>query len=290
MRLDIHLPKNFNFEAATRDHGWYLLPPFYVGKDEKTVMRAEKLESGKLLMLEFENNMDQLHIKIKDDRKLTDKEVTEVIKRVEWMYRINEDLTGFYELCSRNEGWSNVVKLQKGRLLRSSSLFEDIIKTILTTNTTWSRTVSMTENLVKHLGEKYSNDSELYAFPTPEAILEKGEEFLNTTVKLGYRSKYIYDFAENYANGIYDFKEWQNPNIPTEKVASEITKINGVGPYALSIILMIVGRYDFLPIDSEFKKHVKTKYYPDITPSKAQMEKIYEEWEEYKFLAYWFDV
>lgn len=289
MKVVVDLPENFNFEAATTDHGWYSLPPFYLGKDKKTLTRVEKMQSGKILIWEIENRTNQLHIKINEDRKLTDKEIVEIVQKVEWIYRINEDLTDFYELCRKNEGWSEVVSLQRGRLLRSPSLFEDIIKTILTTNTTWSRTMSMTENVVKYLGENYSDNSEMYAFPTPEAILEKGEEFLNTTVKLGYRSKYIYEFAKDYSNGMYNFEEWLNPNIPTEKVASEINKINGVGPYALSIILMLVGRYDFLPIDSEFKKHVKTKYYPDVTPSKAQMEKIYEEWQEYKFLAYWFD-
>lgn len=289
MQLDIHLPKNFNFEAATTDHGWYLLPPFYLGKDKKTFVRVEKMLSGRVISWEIENSNDQLHIKIRDDEKLTDREVAEVIQKVQWMYRVNEDLTDFYELCNLNTGWSNVVKLQKGRLLRSPNLFEDIIKTILTTNTTWARTVSMTENFVKHLGEKYSDDSDMYSFPTAESILEKGEEFLDKTVRLGYRSKYIYDFAVEYSNGNYHFQDWLNPSVSTEDIAREIKKIRGVGPYALSIILMLVGRYDFLPIDSEFKKHVTTKYYPGTSPSKNQMMKIYEDWKEYKFLAYWFD-
>lgn len=52
---------------------------------------------------------------------------------------------------------------------------------------------------------------------------------------------------------------------------------------------MLLGRYDYLPVDSEFKKHVKNKYFSGELPPNAQLHQLYKEWGEYKFLAYWFD-
>lgn len=271
------------------DHGWYLLPPFYLSEDKTTLIRVEKMHSGRLIVLEMKEGINQLQVCIDENKQLTNQEIDEVIQKVKWMYRLNEELDEFYKLCAKNNGWKHVVVHKKGRLLRSSDLFEDIVKTILTINTTWSRTVAMTQNFVYYLGERYANNSEFYSFPTPESVLEKSEEFLNATVKLGYRSQYIYEFAQDWVNEKYAYMDWLNPELSTEQVATELSKIRGVGPYALSNILMLLGRYDLLPIDSEFKKHVQAKYFSKEQPSKVQMQKIYEAWGKYKFLGYWFD-
>ncbi|GGP16350.1 DNA-3-methyladenine glycosylase family protein [Oceanobacillus neutriphilus] len=289
MKKVIELPEKFNFKAAATDHGWYMLHPFHTNDDMNTLSRLEELSTGKIVMLHIKQENDNLIIEIGDKKTLTDKESDEVIRKINWMLRLDEDYSAFYKMCSDNQDMQKIVTENRGRLLRSPSIFEDIVKTILTTNTTWSRTISMTTNFVTLLGERYSDDSGLFTFPAPEAVLKKDREFLNQTIKLGYRSDYIYELALNIVNGVYDLDVLKNPEISTEEVVHKMKEIKGVGPYALSNILMLLGRYDYLPVDSEFKKHVKNKYFAGELPPKSQLHQLYKEWGEYKFLAYWFD-
>ncbi|MFD1412550.1 DNA-3-methyladenine glycosylase family protein [Oceanobacillus jeddahense] len=287
MKKVIALPEKFNFNAATTDHGWYMLPPFH--HNENILNRVEALSNGNIVKLHIHQNHDQLIIEIGDKKTLTNKEWEEIIHKVNWMLRLDEDFSVFHKMCSDSQDMQEVVKENKGRLLRSPSIFEDIVKTILTTNTTWSRTIAMTTNFVTLLGERYVDELELFAFPSPEAVLKRDRNFLNQDVKLGYRSDYIYELAWNVSNGVYDLDVLKNPEVPTGEVVQKLKEIKGVGPYALSNILMLLGRYDFLPVDSEFKKHVKNKYFAGELPPVSQLQQLYKEWGEFKFLAYWFD-
>ncbi|WP_179134496.1 DNA-3-methyladenine glycosylase family protein [Oceanobacillus timonensis] len=289
MKKVITLPEKFNFHATATDHGWYLLSPFYHNKDENTLSRVEKLATGKIVLLHIKQDQDTLIIEIGDKKTLTRKESEEVIRKVNWMFRLDEDFSTFYKMCSADQDMQEIVTENRGRLLRSPSIFEDIVKTILTTNTTWSRTMAMTTNFVTLLGDRYSEASELFTFPEPEAVLKKEKSFLNQDVKLGYRSDYIHELAFQLCNDAYDLEELANPEMPTEDVVHKLKEIRGVGPYALSIILMLLGRYDYLPVDSEFKKHVKHKYFAGELPPQSQLQQLYKEWGAFKFLAYWFD-
>ena len=66
-------------------------------------------------------------------------------------------------------------------------------------------------------------------------------------------------------------------------------QIKGVGPYAAATILMILGRYEHLAIDSEMRAFVSKKYYPDQPITEAQIRAIYAPWGKWQYLAYWFD-
>ena len=69
------------------------------------------------------------------------------------MFRLDEDLRRFYTLCrKRGAPWTQVTR-GLGRLLRSPNLFEDIVKTICTTNIQWSGTRRIVAGLVNEFGE-----------------------------------------------------------------------------------------------------------------------------------------
>src|SRR5438128_1725198 len=53
------------------------------------------------------------------------------------MFRLDEDLSPFYSVAREDEqlAWA---ALGAGRMLRSPTVFEDVVKTICTTNTAWS--------------------------------------------------------------------------------------------------------------------------------------------------------
>ena len=62
--------------------------------------------------------------------------------QVAHVLRLDEDLTPFYEVAEKDPDLSWVTS-GAGRLLRSPTVFEDVVKTICTTNCAWSATVRM---------------------------------------------------------------------------------------------------------------------------------------------------
>ena len=67
-------------------------------------------------------------------------------------------------------------------------------------------------------------------------------------------------------------------------------KINGVGPYAAANLLMILGRHDFIPIDSYALKMVSHEWYEGVPITAKEVEKRFEKWGEFKGLAFWISV
>ena len=94
--------------------------------------------------------------------------------QVAHILRLDEDLTPFYEVAAKDPDLAWVTN-GAGRLLRSPTVFEDVVKTICTTNCTWSATVRMVSALVESLGEPGAGADGPFgrAFPTPEAMARK---------------------------------------------------------------------------------------------------------------------
>src|SRR5205807_2641005 len=93
---------------------------------------------------------------------------------VRHMFRLDEDLSLFYVLA-REDPELQWAALGAGRMIRSPTVFEDVVKTICTTNTAWSGTRKMTAALVDNLGVAAPGGA--HAFPTPEAMAGMGEDF-----------------------------------------------------------------------------------------------------------------
>ena len=91
-----------------------------------------------------------------------------------------------------------------GRLVRSPTVFEEVVKTICTTNCAWSATERMVGALVEHLGEPAVGAPDGpygRAFPTPEAMAAADEGFYRDVVRAGYRGAYLRSLAADVADG-----------------------------------------------------------------------------------------
>jgi len=233
---------------------------------------------------------DGIHVHIESDMPLTDKEIQEVRTKVNWMLKLDENMDAFYGLCrSKGKPWKVVAAMGRGRLLRSSTLFEDVVKTICTTNITWSQTKSMVQRIVQTLGTPYSKDSAYHAFPTPEQVADAPDAVFEEKIRLGYRNAYVQQLATEIANGDRDLEALANADLVTKELKKELKSIKGVGDYAAHTLLMLLGRYDDLAIDSEFRAFVKKKYFngQDVPPK--EMSAVYGDWGQWQYLGYWFD-
>jgi 3-methyladenine DNA glycosylase/8-oxoguanine DNA glycosylase len=165
------------------------------------------------------------------------------------MLRLDSDLSSFYRMAAADPalGW---VASGAGRMLRSPTVFEDVIKTICTTNCAWSGTVRMVGALVGELGQPAEGAPGRRAFPTPEAMAQADDSFYRDVARAGYRGPYLRALAADVADGRLDLERLDDPALSDEDVAEQLLALAGVGPYAMAHVMMLIGRYRRLVLDS----------------------------------------
>jgi len=167
--------------------------------------------------------------------------------------RLDEDLSTFYALAATDAdlAWATV---GAGRMVRSPTVFEDVVKTLCTTNCSWSATRRMIGALVEHLGTAApgapSTGPSGRAFPTPEAMAGADEQFYREVVRAGYRGRYLATLATAVADGTLDLEALADETLDDDEVDVRLQALPGVGPYAACHVMVLLGRYSRLILDS----------------------------------------
>ena len=289
MKFTLSARPPFNFTSVIDSHGWRQLAPFSYDENTNTLSYVLRLSHGRVIELHLRDAADGVSV---ETEKLDKAERREVAERVTWMFGLDMDFSLFYTASRAEPKLSRAKKLAHGRVLRSPTLFEDVIKTILTTNTLWAATKNMTRKLVDELGAPLAGSADeaplKKAFPTPQAISASSPEFLKEKVRVGYRAPAIHQLAVRVASGKFDLESLKTSELPTLALRKELLTLNGVGPYAAANLLMLLGRHDFIPIDSYALKMVSKEWYRGEPITVKEVEKRFEKWGEFKGLAFWF--
>jgi 3-methyladenine DNA glycosylase/8-oxoguanine DNA glycosylase len=204
--------------------------------------------------------------------------------QVRHMLRLDEDLSAFYARAA-DDGALAWAAGGAGRLLRSPTVFEDVVKTICTTNCAWSATVRMVGALVDTLGAP-AQDGEGRAFPTPAAMAAAGDEVYTGVARCGYRGPYLRALAADVAAGRLDLEALADPATDDEEAAERLLGLPGVGPYACAHVMMLLGRYGRLVLDSWTRpKYRRLAGRPRVTDK--GIERAFRRYREYAGLAFW---
>ncbi|MEO7672985.1 MAG: hypothetical protein ABIU09_02780 [Pyrinomonadaceae bacterium] len=283
-QIVIPRPENFSFVHAVNGHGWSDLLPFeYDDAQAKLHYVYRSSQSGKPNSVIISEAGVTLKIETR-----TKGNGNEAIRNVRHVLRLDEDLDDFYSTIASHEMLSWVQKSQAGRLLRSHCVFEDLVKTMCTTNCSWALTKNMTTNLVEKIGEPADNGR--HAFPTPQSMAGLPESFYRDEIRAGYRSPYFVELAEAVAGGRLDPESWLLSDLPTEELKKEIKKVKGIGDYAAENMLKLLGRYDGLALDSWLRAGFYKKYNREKVCSDKKIEKHYKQFGKWKGLAMWCDM
>lgn len=296
MKLTLPARKPFNFTSVVNSHGWRQLAPFSYDETTNTLGYTLQLANERVIELLLQDGGDNV---IVATDKLDRVERREVVDKVAWMFGLDMDFSRFYTASRGEPKLARAKKRSLGRVLRSPTLFEDVIKTILTTNTLWAATKNMTRKLVDVFGASLKSDGrvvpteweeriETKAFPTPASIAASSPDYLKEAIRVGYRAPAIHQLAFRVGSGQFDLESLKTSELPTLELRKVLMTINGVGPYAAANLLMILGRHDFIPIDSYALKMVSHEWYKGKPVTAKEVEKRFEKWGEFKGLAFWF--
>jgi len=221
-----------------------------------------------------------------------------LLAQVRHMLRLDEDLSGFYVAASTDPGLTWVTA-GAGRMLRSPTVFEDVIKTICTTNCAWSATERMVGALVRELGIPAEGEParrELgiaaegeplrRAFPTPDVLAGADHSFYSDVARAGYRGPYLRALATDVAEGRLDLEALGDPGLPDAEVAERLLALAGVGPYAAAHVMMLLGRYRRLVLDSWTRPtYRRLAGRPRVTDK--GIERAFRSYREFAGLAFW---
>lgn len=280
----INIPDEFELRATIASHGWNELLPFRAdasGAEFSTVIRA-----GRTFRVDVSQNGDTLELEFSD--LLKDKDINQAVTTISHILRIDEDISGFYATANATPGFEWIAQKRAGRLLRSATVFEDLVKTICTTNCSWAMTLKMVNNLVGKLSEPGPSGES--AFPTAEIMATKSAEFYRDEIRAGYRAPYFAELAVAVAEGRLDVEAWLDPDIPKADLKKMMKAVKGVGDYAAENLLKLVGRYDGLALDSWLRGQFYKKHNGGDVCDDKTIRLFYERFGDWSGLAIWCDL
>ena len=253
-------------------HGWVQLSPWKWDIARKKLCRTEQLNSGKVIDISL-GQVTKKKFSIQTDSAANGAETDQIESIVSRWISIYWDPRPAVKISrTLDPSIASFIELGGGRFLRSTTFYEDFVKTICTVNANWSFTRRMVSNLVNQLGGGL--------FPTPELLIKCGEENLRSVYKLGFRAKTLSDLSSHMlTEGWIDGK---GNLVRTDLKLEDFLQLRGVGPYSGNHLLMLNHDYSHIPIDSEVTSYCRDSY--GLEPE--TIEKHFEKWGDYKFLGY----
>lgn len=245
-----------NFARTVLSHGVAMLPPMSVdlsGATFRVTLSLSETSARTVSVVPVGEAHALLSIAGRSPGPVQRARLLDLVRHI---LRLDEDLSPFYELCMEDPAlaWTSQ---GAGRLMRSATVFEDVVKTICTTNCAWSATERMVGAIVEHLGVAApgapASGASGRAFPSPHAMAEAGEGFYRDVARAGYRGRYLLSLARSVAEEEVILEEMGSApreELPDEAIFARLTALPGVGPYAAAHIMMMIGRYSELVLDS----------------------------------------
>ena len=286
MEITLPTPRHFSFQRTAISHGWCELLPFAFDQANWELTRVMDLGEKPPVTVIMRSGKN--HISITPSRRLNKTDTARVLRDARHILRLDDDLSTFYEATGAVPEFAWIGKQGAGRMLRSPTVYEDLVKMICTTNCSWSLTEKMVTGLVQGLGRE--SDDGRKSFPTPEDMAAMPLDFYVDQVRSGYRAPYLKELADRVAAGELDVENWLTSDLSTADLVKEIKGVKGAGNYAAENLLKLVGRYDGLALDSWTRaKFFKVRNNGRKTNDK-KIERYYSRFKEWRGLALWCDV
>jgi len=286
MQIQIPTPRNFSFRRTVLSHGWCVLPPFEFDREQWTLTRVIDLDTAKPVTITI--NAAKRGLIVETSRAVGKRASEKIVRNVRHMFRLDDDMNSFYGDLAAEPEFSWIAVEGAGRLLRSPTVFEDLVKMMCTTNCSWALTEKMVGGLVNELGRE--SDDGRKSFPPASAMAEKNEKFYRDTIRAGYRAPYLVELSQRVASGELDVESWLKLDLPHEQSMKELKRVKGVGNYAAENLLKLLGRYDGLALDSWTRaQFAKTRNHGRAASDK-KIGRFYARFDSWRGLVLWCDM
>lgn len=274
-RLTLTGPDDYDLARDVCSYGYFRLAPNDWDPGRETLTRPLHLVDGPATFTIAQPDGAGAPLKVRSDRRLSRSESADARRQIERMLRLHEDLADFHAVDPR---WRDS---GRGRIFRSPTLFEDVIKTITSCNVTWKGTINMNRRLCEVIDP---------AFPRPAQLARRRPATLRARCGVGYRDVRLVELARLFRDPALTVR-LEDASRTDDDVHRELLGLPGVGPYAAANILQLLGRFSRLAIDTEMIAHGREALGMTGTPRQIekQLHAHYERFGDQKFRSYWIE-
>jgi 3-methyladenine DNA glycosylase/8-oxoguanine DNA glycosylase len=117
-------------------------------------------------------------------------------------------------------------------------------------------------------------------------MADAGARFYREVARAGYRGAYLIAVARSVAGGELDLEALTDPALPDDEVEERLLALPGVGPYAAAHVMMTMGRYHRLILDS-WTRPTYAKLVGKKTVADATIRRRFRRFGPYAGLAFW---
>lgn len=256
----------FRLGAVVRSHGWFQTPPFAWDEPAEVLERIELLPGGAAVVhvTPAPGGVD-----VVAGRRLSPAEAEELRRRATRMLQLDADLDGFEEaLAFDPELARDLAAYGGGRVLAGTSLYEDVVKAVCATNTTWTQAVAAMVRLAALDGTGSEAGGPLV---DPGAMLALGEDRLRAEGRVGYRAPSLLGVARAGADGGLAALDAEAPALDGAELEARLRALPGVGPATASYLCLLLGRYDRPGIDSATIRIAAGRWFDGRKPTRAEV-------------------
>jgi 3-methyladenine DNA glycosylase/8-oxoguanine DNA glycosylase len=272
-------------------HGFHELAPTSIDEERRTLSLTVRVPRGKPRRVTIAaGRRGHAHVEVAGPAPAAaaGAAIAESIARV---LHLNHDLSSFYVIAAQDPDLAWAAS-GAGRMLRSPTVWEDVVKTLCTTNCSWGLTVTMVNALVTNLGDPSlgGKDPLTNAFPTPQVMAAQRERFYRDVVRSGYRAPRFIELAKLVDSGEIDLEalgDAPRDEVPDEEVERQLLMLPGIGPYAAAHIMMTIGRNSKLILDSWTRPKYKRTSGARRQPTDVQIIRLFRRFGPVDGLAFW---
>jgi 3-methyladenine DNA glycosylase/8-oxoguanine DNA glycosylase len=292
VRFTLAPPRPFRLRVALFGHGWIDLAPH--SWDERarrftTVLALGREAADVELVQRGPRLIGTIAAKSgadgSGDRSRLRAAVRPALRR---MLRLDHDYAPFWRLCTGEERLRWVARRGAGRLLAGATLFEDLLKLLLTTNCSWAATRLMASRLADALGPRAPSGRP--AFPDAARCAAQPESFWRDVVRAGYRARACRELSERFAADARFAGRFEDATLATAELRDRLKSLHGFGPYATGQALRLLGRHDDLALDSWCRAKLAQQSGAKRPPADQRVERAYAGYAEHRGLVLWMDL
>ena len=252
----------FRLAAVAVSHGWFQTAPFTWDRTGELLYRTEDLGAG---AVDLVMGASEGGVGVCPSRSLSAAERALARSRVRRMLQLDVDLQGFGEAVEAVDPAlaRDLAAYGGGRVLAGSSLFEDVVKGICGTNTTWRQAVNSI-NRIAELGPGA-------AFPSPADLLRAGEDQLREVARVGYRAPSLLAAGRAAIDGTLADIEADSAAGDEDRLYASLLSLTGIGPSTAGFMLLLMGHYSRPSIDSATIRVATEQWFDGRRPTPRQV-------------------
>lgn len=285
-RFSIPVPRDYVLWRDVCSYGYFLLEPNHWDPVTREFSRVLDLGEGPARLVMRQEGAGRKAagepLAVVADRGLSRREREEAKRLMTRMLRLDEGTELIREFHTVDPRWK---KAGRGRLMRSPSFFEDVIKTVTSCNVTWPSTVAMNRRLCEVVGRGG-------AFPSAKKMARTRPATLRARCRVGYRDQRIVELAGMFVRREIEAEWFEDPATTDDAMWERLLDLPGIGPYAAANVMQLLGRYHRLPLDTESVRHGKMVLGMQGSDRAimAAMHRHFAPFGRHAFRSYWFEL